>query len=195
MTGERSAEEAREEFAAFVRSTVTPPAPPRQQGDVPSSTAASALFERLFDFRIALGALGLLFLVFSGASHMDAQRYRAIFDEHRYSMGETARFRWRYDGLDIDMRDPRRHLSFWDRQRLREHGLHVTYQDSAAHRMLRSVRMASAFLFVVGLLIAARSAWKRFQAGGDDWRPEAQSASPPEAPRRSVRPVFGRRAD
>lgn len=195
MNDDRSMEAAREEFYAYVRSTVAPPAqtPPDVELS-PSTAAAAALFERLFDFRVALAGLAILFVVCTSAAHLDARRYQSILGENRYSMGATPQYLWRYDGRDNGMYYRSRNLTFWDRQRLRHTGLHVTYDESAAHSALRSLKLTTGFLFFIGLLIAGRSAWKRFQDGDDEGY---EPAPLPEriTPLPKGRPVFGRRGD
>jgi hypothetical protein len=200
VTDKPSLDEARAEFAAYVHSKVAPPPPAPQHEFEPGSAPAVmvGLLAHLFAFRIplALAAFGAVFLIFMTATRVDHQRYEAIFAEHRYSMGTSYEYRWRYDGLDDNFFDRKKDIGIWERVRLHNTGLHVTSQEYLAHLRLRNVRTSTGLLLVLGLIVGVWYAWKRFQGDDDGYGAEVETSAPVNRVVASAtgRSAFGRRA-
>lgn len=201
MTTQPSHDEALEDFQAFVHKSVAgdPMPPVIDESFVSNETLAKFAF--LFDIRMIMAAivllLALLFAVFTFSSRMDAQHYQSVLSEHRYSMGSSSAYWWRYDGLDNNMFDRRRHLSWRDIEHLRHTGLHVTYEEYKAHQFFRSLKLTSGILFVIVILLTALFGWRRLNgdAGLFDKSDDDSTDMPPAAALPGAgRPVFGRRS-
>jgi hypothetical protein len=187
MSAQQSHDEALEEFETYVQNS----AAAKESGPF-----ALSLNGFRFDLRIALAAMVLLFLTFVGMSRMDASHYQSILAGHRYSVGTSPDYRWRYDGLDNRMYDPKRKLTLNDWVRLRETGLHVTYDDYLTHRTIRKYKMGSGILLVISVLVTGVAGWHRLQGEPLDEPSGDQDTDIPVVVTRpsSRRPVFGRRA-
>ncbi|WP_454884890.1 hypothetical protein [Sphingomonas oryzagri] len=87
MSAQQSHDEALGDFETYVQNS----AAAKKSGPF-----ALSLNGFRFDLRIALAAMVLLFLTFVGMSRMDASHYQSILAGHRYSVGTSPEYRWRF---------------------------------------------------------------------------------------------------